>query len=95
MNSVTSTATVLALVGLFIAAPASTSQPDFSLWLEAFVADAREHGISQPTLDVSLANVERIPAVIELAPLHSNKDNNSASFSAFGTANALPKAEKT
>jgi membrane-bound lytic murein transglycosylase B len=64
MNS--TTMAVLALVGLFVAAPASTRQPDFSHWLEAFAVDAREHGISQPTLDVSLANVERIPAVIEL-----------------------------
>jgi membrane-bound lytic murein transglycosylase B len=56
----------LALVGLLIAAPASTGQPDFSDWLEAFAVEARERGISQPTLTASLANVERIPAVIEL-----------------------------
>jgi membrane-bound lytic murein transglycosylase B len=56
----------LVLVALCIAAPASTSQLDFSDWLDALAVEARERGISQPTLDASLANVERIPAVIEL-----------------------------
>jgi len=56
----------LVLVALCIAAPASTSQLDFSDWLDALAVEARERGISQSTLDASLANVERIPAVIEL-----------------------------
>ena len=60
------TAKALVLVGLFVAQPAGATRLDFSDWLEAFAVDAREHGISQSTLDVSLANVERIPAVIEL-----------------------------
>ena len=57
---------VLVLVALCIPEPASTSQLDFSDWLDAFAVEARGRGISQSTLDASLANVERIPAVIEL-----------------------------
>jgi membrane-bound lytic murein transglycosylase B len=60
------TANALVLIGLFVAQPAAATQLDFSLWLEAFAVEARERGISQPTLDASLSNVERIPAVIEL-----------------------------
>jgi membrane-bound lytic murein transglycosylase B len=56
----------LILIGLFGAQPAAATQADFSRWLEAFAVEARQRGISQPTLDASLANVERIPAVIEL-----------------------------
>ena len=64
MHSVT--AKLLALACLFVAQPAEATRLDFSLWLEALAAEARERGISQPTLDISLENVERIPAVIEL-----------------------------
>ena len=60
------TAKALVLIGLFVTQPAAATRLDFSLWLEAFAVDAREHGISQPTLDASLANVERIPAILEL-----------------------------
>jgi membrane-bound lytic murein transglycosylase B len=60
------TVNALLLVGLFVAQPAVATQLDFSDWLEAFAVEARQRGISQPTLDASLANVERIPAVIEL-----------------------------
>ena len=56
----------LILIGLFTAHSAAPAQPEFSVWLETFAVEARERGISQPTLDASLANVERIPAVIEL-----------------------------
>jgi len=56
----------LILIGLLLAQPAAAAQPEFSVWLEAFAVEARDRGISQPTLDASLANVERIPAVIEL-----------------------------
>jgi membrane-bound lytic murein transglycosylase B len=56
----------LLLTGLIIAAPTSANQPNFADWLEAFAVEARESGISQSTLDASLTNVERIPAVIEL-----------------------------
>ncbi len=60
------TAKALVFVGLFVTQPAAATRLDFSDWLEAFAVDAREHGISQTTLDASLANVERIPAIIEL-----------------------------
>jgi len=56
----------LILVGYFLSQPAVASELDFPRWLEAFAVEARERGISQSTLDASLANVERIPAVIEL-----------------------------
>jgi membrane-bound lytic murein transglycosylase B len=60
------TANALILTALFVAHPAAATRLDFSLWLEAFTVEARERGISQATLDASFANVERIPAVIEL-----------------------------
>jgi membrane-bound lytic murein transglycosylase B len=60
------TANALVLIGLFVAQPAAATRLDFSLWLEAFAVEARERGISQSTLDASLSDVERIPAVIEL-----------------------------
>jgi len=60
------TAIALVLTGLSIAQPAAATQLGFSDWLDAFAVEARERGISQATLDASLANVERIPAVIEL-----------------------------
>ena len=56
----------LLLIGLSIAQPAAAKSPDFAEWLEAFAVEARQSGISQATLDTALANVERIPAVIEL-----------------------------
>ena len=56
----------LLLVGLSVAQPVEGSQLTFSAWLEAFAVEARQRGISQSTLDASLADVERIPAVIEL-----------------------------
>ncbi|MBW2715425.1 MAG: lytic murein transglycosylase [Deltaproteobacteria bacterium] len=64
MYSVTMSA--LILIGLFVTQSAEAAPSDFSLWLEAFTVEARERGISQSTLDASLENVERIPAVIEL-----------------------------
>jgi len=64
MYSVTMSA--LILIGLFVAQSAEAASSDFSLWLEALAVEARESGISQSTLDASLENVERIPAVIEL-----------------------------
>ena len=60
------TVNALILIGLFAAHSAAATQPEFSIWLEDFAVEARKRGISQPTLDASLANVERIPAVIEL-----------------------------
>ncbi len=60
------TARALLLIALSIAQPAAAESLDFSEWLEAFEVEARQRGISQATLDASLANVERIPAVIEL-----------------------------
>jgi membrane-bound lytic murein transglycosylase B len=60
------TANALLLIGLSIAQPAAAKSLDFSEWLEAFAVEARQSGISQATLDVSLADVEPIPAVIEL-----------------------------
>ena len=61
------TANALVLLGLFIAScSSSTSKLDFSDWLEAFAVEARGQGIAESTLDASLANVERIPLVIEL-----------------------------
>jgi membrane-bound lytic murein transglycosylase B len=63
---VAATAIALIFVGLFGAQPAAATRLDFSLWLEAFAVEARERGISQSTLDASLSNVERIPAIIEL-----------------------------
>ncbi len=60
------TAYALLLIGLSIALPAAAKSSDFSEWLEAFAAEARQSGISQATVEASLANVERIPAVIEL-----------------------------
>ena len=60
------TANALVLIGLSIAQPAAANSLDFSEWLEAFAIEARQSGISQSTLDVSLADVEPIPAVIEL-----------------------------
>ncbi len=60
------TANALAPLWLFVAScSTSTSQLDFSDWLEAFAVEARGQGISKSTLDASLANVERIPVVIE------------------------------
>ena len=59
-------ANALILLGLFVVQPAAATRLDFPLWLDAFAVEARERGISQSTLDASLANVERIPAVIEL-----------------------------
>jgi membrane-bound lytic murein transglycosylase B len=64
MHSVTANA--LLLIGFSIAQPAAANPLDFADWLEAFAAEARQSGISQPTLDASLANVEQIPDVIEL-----------------------------
>ena len=60
------TANALVLIGLTIAQPSAANSLDFSEWLEAFAIEARQSGISQATLDAALANVERIPAVIEL-----------------------------
>ncbi|MBW2542245.1 MAG: lytic murein transglycosylase [Deltaproteobacteria bacterium] len=60
------TARALLLFGLWIAQPAAASASDFAEWLEAFALEARQSGISQATLDAALADVERIPAVIEL-----------------------------
>jgi len=56
----------LLFIGLLIAQPAVARQTDFANWLEEFSAEARQSGISQATIDASLANVEPIPAVIEL-----------------------------
>jgi len=56
----------LLFIGLLIAQPAAARRMDFAHWLEAFAVEARQSGISQATLDASLANVEPIPAVIEL-----------------------------
>ena len=56
----------LLFVVALAAQPAAAARVEFSAWLEAFAEEARERGISQGTLDSSLAGVEPIPAVIEL-----------------------------
>jgi len=56
----------LLLVGALLPRAAAAGDSDFSRWLEAFAIEARESGISQSTLDATLANVEPIPAVVEL-----------------------------
>ncbi|MEE8166785.1 MAG: hypothetical protein V3T64_14560, partial [Myxococcota bacterium] len=65
MHSATVNARVLLWL-LIASCSTSTRQLDFSDWLEAFAVEARGQGISNSTLDASLANVERIPLVIEL-----------------------------
>jgi membrane-bound lytic murein transglycosylase B len=64
MYRVTVSALVLA-VGLFVQS-ATASEADFSQWLADFAAEAKGSGISQATVDASLANVVRLPRVIEL-----------------------------
>ncbi len=49
-----------------VSAPARANQQDFASWLSDFKRDALAAGISQPTLDEALDNVQPIPRVIEL-----------------------------
>ncbi len=56
----------LSFVCLIVAQPALATRIDFSAWLEAFALEARQRGISQSTLDTSLADVRQLPDVIEL-----------------------------
>jgi membrane-bound lytic murein transglycosylase B len=63
-------ATLLSLVIIILAAascaPMGPSPEEFSRWLEGFKQEALTDGISQATLDESLASAEFLPRVIEL-----------------------------
>jgi membrane-bound lytic murein transglycosylase B len=54
-----------ALLMLCSPALADNSEP-FDTWLDEFKADAKSQGISQPTIDEALTDIEPLPRVIEL-----------------------------
>lgn len=55
------------IFALFVAAPAAQAQTiSFESWLADFRAEARNQGISEPTLNAALTGIKPLPRVIEL-----------------------------
>lgn len=57
---------VLALAPAWTSASAQIPQTDFATWLEAVKLEAKQAGISQPTIAAALDGAQLIPRVIEL-----------------------------
>ena len=60
---------IFSLVGIFLIAistPSFAAQEPFDQWLSKLKTEARENGISQPTIDSAFANVQLIEKVVKL-----------------------------
>ncbi|MFP8880394.1 MAG: lytic murein transglycosylase, partial [Myxococcota bacterium] len=66
MQSTLTRVSALVLVSWLAVSSADASRADFSAWLEALSAEARERGISAATISASLGDVELVGRVLEL-----------------------------
>ncbi len=66
MHSVLRRVCMLILAGWLAASSADASRGDFSAWLDALRAEARQSGISEATITASLGGVEPVARVLEL-----------------------------